>query len=219
MKKKKLKRIIIISSVITVLTVTSVFAYFMSRDNRVDSYRIKNNSNKTGVRIYEQYSEGDLMPADEVEKNLQIENIANYEQFIRVRITPTFKDAPKLTEGATADNNLIQLSFKNLAANIESASEGQWIKGNDGYYYYIGKVQEGGFTSELLNSFTLHIDTNNQYEGAAFDLEVTAEAVQAKNDVILKSWAETDTNILNKINSYKDNININNVQIMGTVSK
>jgi len=59
-----------------------------------------------------------------------------------------------------------------------------WYNQGDGFFYYIGKVDSGMITPDLLTSLTLDAAADTAYTGLDFDLIVNLEAIQNTKDAI-----------------------------------
>ena len=84
------------------------------------------------------------------------------------------------------DTSLIELNFTNYLKDTKA--EGTWFEGEDGYYYYIGKVAGGSYTNMLLDSVTLSSNAGNEYKNLEFDVTVVADSIQSSNEAY-KDWA------------------------------
>lgn len=185
-----------VAGVLTVGVVGGTLAWFTSQDSVKNTFNTasSNGENGKGIRIEEKFVEPkNMLPGDEVNKDVQVSNTATYDQFIKVKLTPTFvdpksSDRKKITEvnGKTLDTKNIILNFtENLK---KDKSNGSWFKSGE-YYYYMGKVKPNELTSMLLDSVTLSKDAGNEYQGLVFDIDVEADSTQASNDAH-KDWAK-----------------------------
>ncbi|OXX84991.1 hypothetical protein AVM15_01155 [Paraclostridium benzoelyticum] len=195
-----------VSGVLTVGVIGGTLAWFTSQDSVKNPFNTASNGeNGKGIKIVEEFIEPkNMLPGDEVNKDVQVKNTATYDQFIRVKLTPTFVDPKngdrkKITQrevdGETydLDTSKITLNFKNLDKHKVNET---WFAGKDGYYYYIGKVAPNELTKMLLDSVTLLYNAGNEYRGIGFDIDVEAESTQASHGAY-KEWT-TDRELLNK---------------------
>lgn len=185
-----------VAGVLTVGVVGGTLAWFTSQDSVKNTFNTasSNGENGKGIKIIEEFVEPkNMLPGDNVNKDVKVSNTATYDQFIKVKLTPTFvdpksSDRKKITEvnGKTLDTKNIILNFtENLK---KDKSNGSWFKDGD-YYYYMGKVKPNELTSMLLDSVTLSKDAGNEYQGLVFDIDVEATSIQASNDAY-ESWNE-----------------------------
>ncbi|QEZ70090.1 hypothetical protein D4A35_14760 [Paraclostridium bifermentans] len=185
-----------VSGVLTVGVIGGTLAWFTSQDKVTNTFNTASNidNNGSGIKIIEKFDKPDnMLPGDEVNKDVQVRNTATYDQFIRVKLIPKFvdpksSDRKEITEvnGKTLDIKKIELNFtKNLKTD---ENDGPWIKDGD-YYYYMGKVKPSELTSMLLDSVTLSKDAGNEYQGLVFDIDVEAQSIQASNNAY-ETWSE-----------------------------
>lgn len=215
---KKKFQVLAVAGVLTVGVVGGTLAWFTSQDkltNKFETGAIKEQGTD-GIKITEEFEEPkNMLPGDEVNKDVQIRNTASYDQFIRVKLTPKFVDVNNNRElinkkdGVALDTNKIKLKFKH---DINNKEEGEWFKGNDGYYYYIGKVGAESYTNTLLDSVTLSSDAGNEYRGLGFDIDVETDSIQASHDAYLDwckgSGVEASLGKLQKKESIKPSDNL-----------
>lgn len=84
---------------------------------------------------------------------------------------PTYKD--------------IILNYLGLASAASTANAGKWFYSEeDGYFYYLGTLNGGSSTSQLLNSVTLSGSARDSFRKVDYNLSVTVEAVQATADAL-----------------------------------
>jgi predicted ribosomally synthesized peptide with SipW-like signal peptide len=83
--------------------------------------------------------------------------------------------------------NYIQLNYGNIAP---SPTAGKWyFNAADGYFYYIGRVEAGTVTPNLLGSLLLEEDADSDYySNMTFKLLVNMEAIQDTRDAVASEW-------------------------------
>jgi predicted ribosomally synthesized peptide with SipW-like signal peptide len=189
MNKKRIATIILAAS-LTIGLVGGSLAWFTSSDvvnNKFASLQDDENKGGAGIDIWENFDRdgaGQLLPGSaKVNKYVQVQNTAKYNQLIRVKITPKWlqNDIPNANP---AD---ILLDF---GSNL-GVTDGKWFKEGD-WYYYLGKVSATKFTGTLLEKVSLSSALGNAYKNAIFDVKVEAESVQANkgNDEIAAPYNE-----------------------------
>lgn len=196
MHKKKIQALAV-AGVLTVGVVGGTLAWFTSQDSVKNTFNTgaSNDENGKGIKIVEEFTPPtDMLPGDEVNKDVQVKNTATYDQFIRVKkITPKFVDVNnnrtviKEKDGKQLDTNKIKLKFTDKLN--KDKKEGTWFEGPDGYYYYMSKVAPKKWTNTLLDSVTLVDDAGNEYRGIGFDVDIEADSIQASHDAY-KEWAK-----------------------------
>lgn len=201
MNKKKLSALLL-AGTLTAGVVGGTFAWFTSQDSVTNQFTTgatdDPNNPDAGIDIWEKFEEPtNVVPGTTTDKLVQVKNTTNYDQFIRVKITPKWENEKlNTTEGL----GYLDLNF--VKANLGSG-QGQWLKDGD-YYYYIGKVAGGTFTNTLLESVTLKNTTPNEYKNQKYQVEVKADSIQADNDAY-KEWTNSDT-IKELLGNCKDSI-------------
>ena len=183
MNKKRIATIILAAS-LTVGLIGGSLAWFTSSDevtNKFASFQDDNNEGDAGIDIWEHFDSVEaqkLLPGSaKVEKYIQVQNTAKYNQLIRVKVIPTW-DQELSPAGAISSD--IKLDFgSNLYANGGSWYQAAPDQNGDVWYYYLGKISSQKFTDTLLEKVSLSASLNNAYKNAKFDVKVVAESVQA----------------------------------------
>ena len=211
MNKKKLSALLL-AGTLTAGVVGGTFAWFTSQDtvtNQFTTGKTDNDDPDAGIKIVEKFNEPDkVLPGDETNKDVQVKNTANYDQFIRVKFEKKFVKVDENGEkteiktdstGKPLDTSLIELNFTtHFNKNGENKEAGQWVKSTEtdekgnkvDYYYYIGKVAGDSHTNTLLDSVTLSSKAGNEYKNLDFDVTVVADSIQASNDAYV-SWCKS----------------------------
>ena len=121
----------------------------------------------------------------ETKENVTIMNTGDIDAYIRAAIVVTWKDAegnisatqPRL---ATTDNAMDYIMNLNL---------GDWIKGNDGYYYFKYPVAPGKATEAALIASCEVSDSADIPDGYSLSVEILADAIQSTPDnAVAESW-------------------------------
>ncbi len=213
MNKKKIGALLI-TGALTLSVVGGSFAWFTSESSAINKFATPGGSSEenkddenAGIEIWEDFdadNAANITPGGTVDKKVQFKSNVNYDQFVRVEIEPTWTEL--LGEEREGD---LELKFTNLATDIASATDGQWVNGQDGYYYYIGRVPADAYTNQLLDTVQLTGQAGNGYKNAKLDIEIKVESVQATNNAILSVWNSANEELLSKVN--------NSNEVMGTV--
>ncbi|MGV1032592.1 SipW-dependent biofilm matrix protein BsaA [Clostridium perfringens] len=195
MSKKKIIGLCI-AGVLVVGSIGGSLAWFTSSDSVTNPFSTASTDNpsdpNSGIKINEKFNKEEadnILPGDNVTKQVNVSNKATYDQLIRVKIKKVWKDA-KGEEKSDLDTKNIILNFENNLTDSNKPEEGKWIEGSDGYYYYNGIVNPDGQTANLLESVTLSKDTTNEFKGLKFDVVVDSEGVQAANGAVNDSWKD-----------------------------
>ena len=194
MNKKKLSALLL-AGILTAGVVGGTFAWFTSKDTVTNQFATTGtdepNNPDAGIKIEEEFEKPEnVLPGTETNKDVRVKSTAKYDQFIRVKFEKKFiktnGDGTKTDVTDKLDTSLIELNFTNYLKDTKA--EGTWFEGEDGYYYYIGKVAGGSYTNMLLDSVTLSSNAGNEYKNLEFDVTVVADSIQSFNEAY-KDWA------------------------------
>ena len=194
MNKKKLSALLL-AGTLTAGVVGGTFAWFTSQDSVTNKFATTGtdepNNPDAGIKIEEEFEKPEnVLPGTETNKDVRVKSTAKYDQFIRVKFEKKFiktnGDGTKTDVTDKLDTSLIELNFTNYLKDTKA--EGTWFEGEDGYYYYIGKVAGGSYTHMLLDSVTLSSNAGNEYKNLEFDVTVVADSIQSSNEAY-KDWA------------------------------
>lgn len=192
MKRKKIATLLI-AGVLALGIVGGSFAWFTSQANQVaNSFATLGDGNEegNGITIVEKFTPPtDVKPGDATEKIASVKNIADFDQFIRAKITiGDVTDKDNITKGFSAQQiaDNIKLDFgSNLAAD-------KWLDGGDGFYYFIGKVAPNASTSNLLEKVKLATTAGNEWQEVKYNVLIDAYGVQASNDAYIQEFASAN---------------------------
>ena len=208
-----------ITGVLALGVVGGSFAWFTAEETATNKFATAGSSseeNGAGIEIWENFDKkaaASITPGGTIDKKVQFKSNVDYDQFVRVKITPQWTELLGIVKDpAILAGEELKLSYVNLA-EISVVNDGQWVKGNDGYFYYIGVLPAGEYTNQLLD--TVQLDgkfAGNEYKNAKFDVVVNVESVQASNSAILSVWG--DNEITQRVNKSKV---VNGVQIEGSI--
>ena len=194
MNKKKLSALLL-AGTLTAGVVGGTFAWFTSQDSVTNKFATTGtdepNNPDAGIKIEEEFEKPEnVLPGTETNKDVRVKSTAKYDKFIRVKFEKKFiktnGDGTKTDVTDKLDTSLIELNFTNYLKDTKA--EGTWFEGEDGYYYYIGKVAGGSYTNMLLDSVTLSSNAGNEYKNLEFDVTVVADSIQSSNEAY-KDWA------------------------------
>lgn len=109
------------------------------------------------------------------------------------------------TESITSD--VIYLIFGNNVITTltnSAADEGKWYyNAADGWFYYLGVLQSGESTGDLLKQVYMLQEAGNEYAYTTFDLTVNMDGIQAVKDAVTSTsgWGLTGT-LANTLRDY-----------------
>jgi len=186
MKKKKIK-LLVASMAVAAMLVGGTLAWFtfhQDMDNHFTTGSVKTN-------IHEKFDPEkgkDMQPGVKVTKQVSVENTGKSAALLRVKITPVWD----------AKGNLPQ-SDATEAVDLNLANNSDWIKGNDGYYYYTKVLAKGATSSQLLDSVDIKgtFNMTEDYQNRGLTVKVESDAIQTTNGAWQDAWktAEADPTV------------------------
>lgn len=151
MKKKKIISTIAAVAVVASLAVGSL-AYFTSQDSVTNHFATgttDSSNDNSGIDIHETFDQnkaGNTLPGDTVQKQVNVENTANYKQLLRVKITKVWKDS----KGNVVD------SYKVTPTKVKD-DQGNEVTKNLVTYYKSG-AENAPTGGEKLDSSLIHLN-------------------------------------------------------------
>ena len=210
MNKKKIITLLV-AGILTVGIVGGTFAWFTSNDSVTNKFSTAStedpNNPDAGIKIEEEFKDedgdgkydDDVFPGMTMDKKVTVNSTANYEQFLRVKITKVWKDGDKEVKyykekddgrieyysESEYEDGAKELDYGKIKLNLNNVSDS---KGNtwtdiksDGYYYYNQILEPEATTEALLKSVTfVQGENDNYYKGLNFEVIVQAEGIQTK---------------------------------------
>ena len=110
-----------------------------------------------------------VMPGVDVDKTVSVTNVGPGDAWVRVKVTKTITPADGVAETLSADK-------------VTITPDKDWVDGRDGYYYYSKPMKAKDVTSDLFRAVTFAPDMSNAYQGSTVTIQVSAQAVQVKNN-------------------------------------
>ncbi len=109
------------------------------------------------------------MPGKSVSKLVQVENTGSGAAYIRVKL-----DVSVAVGEDALPSDSVSFDFDDI----------NWIRGEDGYYYYNAALEAGARTAPLFKTVSFAREMGNEYQGCTVTVNVQAFAVQAANNPI-----------------------------------
>ena len=175
----KQKKAILILAIVAIATIGGTSAYYVSSER---THNIIATSG-VGVELLEETdnvdSEGQAVPFENIinavpgesySKIPIVRNIDEGSAWVRIHITRT---------ATLSDGTVVSVPNELLECNTDSL---YWINDGDDYYYYKRALDAGEQTEPLFTKVTLGADLANIYNGATFNLKLSAQAVQTANN-------------------------------------
>ena len=164
-KSKKIKAAVGLLALAMVVGTLAYFSKTMSIDNPFST-------KKYGGETVEKFTpENNWEPGGQVTKEVQAKNTGDYDLWVRVKFEEKWERDGQLIDGtklsstdaakffpASADNAVVDGS--SVYKNLVGVTDGSWIDGKDGYFYYKETLKKDQTTSKLLDYVTLCKDAN-----------------------------------------------------------
>lgn len=206
MHNKKIKGSIAGLALAAVL-VGGTFAWLTAEDSIDNAF--STGDNQAEVEIWEDFDDtnaGKVVPGVAVDKKVKVQNLSTVQSFIRAKLEVTVQsDQESITEDDIILNYSDDVITKDKINKPISEYSEKWVEGNDGWFYYIGKVDTEDFTkSDLLSSVTLSGEVGD-VGTVKFNVNVTAENIQTDPSDAVDTWKneETATNNTSIISALK----------------
>lgn len=129
-----------------------------------------------------------VMPGQTVVKVVEVENTGVGEAWVRVKVTASVQHHED-RGGVTADLTTDAMGAGGVVDIDFDASS--WTY-QDGWWYYNVPLASGKITSPLFTSVTLNGAMGNDYQLSTLMVDVSAQAVQVKNNLIPAGGHVTD---------------------------
>lgn len=201
--KKKIKIVIVLGIILIISTTAFSLAYFNSKDKIKNEFTV---GKLEGKIVEENFKDGtDINLGEEIDKKVEIQNTCKNPELIRVIITPQWED----NEEIISASNEIKLIFSDkLKSNVGSdEEENYWVRGTDGYYYYIGILnpkkedapKTDSKTPPLLEKVFLknniEDEIKDKIKGKKLHVNVSLEGIQVNKESLNSKWNIKDDSI------------------------
>lgn len=149
-RRKNKKKIALLSGIGTLTVIGSTLAYFTTSDNIINNFK----SLKYQTTIKEEFESPDSwVPGDTVDMNVRVTNNGDIPLAARIRYEEKWTNANK--------ENMSLYDFNGNQAAIINFNNSDWIKNEDGYYYYGSKenkaaISPNEISSNFINSVTFN---------------------------------------------------------------
>lgn len=178
MLKKNIQCLTLAALVLFGVLIGSTVAYWRGQGTAASTVSM---GTLDGVLITQQGKGTGVYPGDSIQASASVANAGGLDLIVRLKVDPSWQN----NANGALKNEVITLNY-NLGKD-----NGQWMDGNDGYYYYRGILRAGQTTPELYSSFTVSAkEADNEYFGRTADIKVTMECLQATANAV-KMWNKT----------------------------
>lgn len=196
---KKSKKWMIVLAIILVPVIGLGFNYFSWHGEKDTSKQALTVDG--GITVQEIAAEKNIVPGDKICDAVGFNIKSTAPSFLRVKVESSYSN----------DGN----SENTTSANIYEIKQvkDNWIKGNDGYYYYTKAVDKNSQLSvPFVDSIYFTVEAGedvdaNQYQNKYIHAKVTAEMIQAKYGVFEDAWGIHSGDVYDKLKEESDKIN------------
>lgn len=185
---KKKKSMLFLAIAVCVSTTVGIVAMANSKKNDVIDNRLNIATLRGDIEEKDFKEKEDIQIGETKSKEVSVKNTGNLNLFVRVMAFPQIEVPQKDSEG----NDSPTLLEANIGKEIEVVIGTDWIDGEDGYYYYTGKVEPGKATTPLFSEVKLSDSVADTYKGAALEMQIKSETVPAANFQYRKAWWDKD---------------------------
>lgn len=161
-----------------------VYAAMTTREEKPNKFQISN----LETNVEEVFnSPTSISPGDSVQKEVAVKNTGTSNQFVRIMVQAEIK--------ATVDNNLVILPSEiGKEIVLEGLNTTDWKLGEDGYYYYLYKLNSSETTkSKLFTKVKLNSELNSIYNDAKFSIVIKVEAINTFDTNYREAWWQVRT--------------------------
>lgn len=167
-KQKKKRRLLIALVCIGLLacSVSGVYAYLKDSTETLSNEFVPA---KVTCSVEENFADG-------IKSNVQVRNTGNVDAYIRVAVVATF---------VSEDGKVLSTAPKEGSDYLVNWSATDWMKGTDGYWYYLWPVAPGETTTTLIES-AYGLSSPADYR---LHLQILASGVQSAPDLAVQdAW-------------------------------
>ncbi len=169
--KRKVLALTLCVAMLAIAIVGGSLAYFSDSAEKTNTFTVGNvsivlnepNWDTTGAK-----EAFDVYPGEALAKDPTVTNDGKNPCFVRISVTNLDQFA--------ADFNGAQIIYR--TDYVDNALGTNWVKGNDGYFYYSKVLNPGDTTDALFDQIVIPKELTN--DTATEDIVVTAYAVQAQ---------------------------------------
>lgn len=157
-----------VSIVLLICLVTSSVAYLIKQNSIKNEFVI----GEVKTQVVE-----DFDVSNKVKKNVSIENIGNVPIYIRSKIIISWKDKNQnIIEGIPQENDDYSIRFS------ESSN---WLKGDDGYYYYKTSLEPNHCTDILVEE----CKQLKEFDDKILEVSIANQAIQTEpTKAVVEAW-------------------------------
>ena len=181
--KKKLTVVVTAVTLVALIAIGATLAWFTDSKEVTNVVTMGNIKITLEEPIFSEENENNtitgVLPNQPIDKDPTIENVGKNDAYVRVLL---------------AYEGLTETQSQEVEALLDIDGE-NWIKGEDGYYYYQNILAAGADPIVLFTKLTVP-DWGNEINDTEFKVNITAEAVQSdyfdpsEEDGSIISWGD-----------------------------
>ncbi len=168
--KKKLFSIALAASLAAIAVVSSSLAYFVDKEEKTNTFTVGN----VDIILTEPRWDAEgckeaskAYPGESLKKDPTVTNTGANPCFVRMKV-----------EGLDCLGDAGMITYK--TDNVPNKLGDNWVKGEDGYFYYHKVLAVGATTDALFDQIVIPTGLKNGDAETEFNVVVKAEAVQAQ---------------------------------------
>lgn len=196
MNKKVLSTVLAGALAVTAVVGGSL-AYFTDKENKDNTFTVGN----VDITLTEPNWEGngsvdapEAYPGEPLAKDPTVKNDGANPCFVRIKV-----------EGLDSLGNAGMITYR--TDYVKDKLGDDWVKGNDGYFYYDSVLEVGATTDALFDQIVMPTGLTNGDGDTKYDVVVTAEAVQAQG--AKPSWSAVQQMTVEEIAAWFDTCGMN----------
>lgn len=170
MNKKKVLVLAVSVCLVAILAIGGTLAYFTDKDSATNTFTVGN----VDITLTEPNWEGsgsedapEVYPGEPLAKDPTVTNVGANPCFVRIKVT-----------GLDCLGNAGMITYR--TDYVANKLGDNWVDGGDGYFYYNKVLEAGKTTDALFDQIVIPTGLENGDAETAFNVVVTAEAVQAQ---------------------------------------
>lgn len=168
--KKKMVTICLVVALVLTAVAGGTLAYFTDTADANNTFTVGN----VDITLTEPNWEGtgsndapEVYPGEPLAKDPTVTNAGANPCFVRIKV-----------EGLDCLGNAGMITYR--TDYVTDKLGDNWVKGTDGYFYYSKVLEAGATTDALFDQIVIPTGLTNGDAETEFDVDVTAEAVQAQ---------------------------------------
>ena len=170
MNKKKILVLAVSVCLVAILAIGGTLAYFTDEEEATNTFTVGN----VDITLTEPNWEGsgsedapEVYPGEPLAKDPTVTNVGANPCFVRIKVT-----------GLDCLGNAGMITYR--TDYVANKLGDNWVDGGDGYFYYNKVLEAGKTTDALFDQIVIPTGLENGDAETAFNVVVTAEAVQAQ---------------------------------------